>query len=411
MDTAQLGDVTSANPVITLGTGTKLVVGADGGTRLVTAYNGLNAETGSSVEFEIGGTTRGASYDAVDFATGAGTADIRVAGTVRVKFLSGYTPAVGHAFRLMKWDNTATRDFTGVAFDLPTLTGGLTWDTGNFASDGVVFISGAGLGPIIIGQPQGGTFANGAQVDLAVSVLGAGPFTYNWRKDGVSLGAPNSSTLSLVNVTTERSGSYSVTVTSGSLSSTSESAEVLVEGAPFIRVQPASRAVADGTSVTFGVTAVGVGPFTYVWQFAEADMVPAQTGATLDVVAGVATRGNYRVVVTNGFGSTTSAVAVLSLPTAGPPTSRPVWDPLPDLPAGQIGVPYAFDLNVKADEPGAVPPIFRSATSFSMTGQPTGLVINPTTGEITGTPAAIKSTPYAVSVTARNAFGTAVLRT
>lgn len=411
MDTAQLGDVTSANPVITLGSGTKLVVGADGGTRLVTAYNGLNAETGSSVEFEIGGTTRGASYDGVDFATGAGTADIRVAGTVRVKFLSGYTPAVGHAFRLMKWDNTATRDFAGVAFDLPTLTGGLTWDTGNFASDGVVFISGAGLGPIIIGQPQGGTFANGAQVDLAVSVLGAGPFTYNWRKDGVSLGAPNSSTLSLVNVTTERSGSYSVTVTSGSLSSTSETAEVLVEGAPFIKVQPASRAVADGTSVTFGVTAVGVGPLTYVWQFAEADMVPAQTGATLDVVAGVATRGNYRVVVTNGFGSTTSAVAVLSLPTAGPPTSKPEWDLLADLPAGQIGVPYAFDLNVKADLPGAVPPIFRSATSFSMTGQPTGLVINATTGEITGTPAAIKSTPYAVSVTARNAFGSAILKT
>jgi autotransporter-associated beta strand protein len=411
MDTVQLGDATSANPAITLAAGTKLVVGADGGTRLVTAYNGLNAETGSSVEFEIGGTTRGASYDAVDFATGAGTADIRVAGTVRVKFLSGYTPAVGHAFRLMKWDNTATRDFAGLAFDLPTLTGGLTWDTGNFASDGVVFISGAGLGPIIIGQPQGGTFANGAQVDLAVSVLGAGPFTYNWRKGGVSLGAPNSSTLSLLNVTTERSGSYSVTVTSGSLSSTSESAEVLVEGAPFITVQPASRAVADGTSVTFGVTAVGVGPFTYAWQFAEAGMVPAQTGSTLQVVAGLATRGNYRVVVTNGFGSTTSAVAVLSLPTAGPATSKPEWDLLADLPAGQIGVPYAFDLNVKADLPGAMPPVFRSATSFSMTGQPTGLVINPTTGEITGTPAAIKSTPYAVSVTARNAFGSAILKT
>jgi hypothetical protein len=46
-----------------------------------------------------------------------------------------------------------------------------------------------------------------------------------------------------------------------------------------------------------------------------------------------------------------------------------------------------------------------------MTGQPTGLVINATTGEITGTPAAIKSTPYAVTVTARNAFGSALLKT
>jgi len=411
LDTVQLGDSTSANPLITLAAGTKLVVGAVAGTRLVTAYNGLNAETGSKVEFEIGGTGRGTTYDAVDFATGAGAVDIKVAGTVSVKFLAGYTPAVGHAFRLMKWDNTATKDFVDVVLDLPTLTGGLTWDTGNFATDGVIFISGAGMGPIIIGQPIGGTFANGVQVDLAVSVLGTGPFTYNWKRDGMTLGAPNSATLSLVNVTAERSGSYSVTVSNGSGSSTSDAAELLVEGAPFIRVQPASRAVADGTTVTFGVTAVGVGPFTYVWQFAEADMVPAQTGSTLEVVAGLATRGNYRVVVTNGFGSTTSAVAVLSLPTAGPATSKPEWDLLADLQAGQIGVPYAFDLNVKADDPGAVPPIFRSATSFSATGLPTGLVISATTGEITGTPAAIKATPYAVSVTAKNAFGSAVLKT
>lgn len=412
MDTAQLGDVTSANPVITLVTGTKLVVGAVGGTRLVTAYNGLNAETGSVMEFDIGGTVQGTGYDAIAFQTGSGAVDVRVAGLVRVSFVNDYTPVVGHAFQILKWASGATRDFTGVTYDLPALPSGLSWNTGNFASDGVIFVSGPGLGPIILGQPVGGTFTDGSAVELSVTVLGTGPFTYTWLKDGLTLvGAPNNRTLSLVGVTTSRSGLYSVTVSNASGSSTSNPANVLVEGAPFITVPPASRAVENGTSVTFGVTAVGVGPFTYVWQFANADIVPLETGANLQVVAGLGTRGNYRVVVTNGFGSTTSAVAVLSLPTAGPATSKPVWDPLLDLPPGRIGVPYAFDLNVKADEPGAVPPIFRSAASFSATGLPTGLVISSTTGEITGTPGAIKPTPYAVSVTARNAFGTAVLKT
>jgi autotransporter-associated beta strand protein len=394
-----------------LGTGTEMVLGTDGTTRLVTSYSGLTAASGSVLKIDIGGKARGTEYDALELASPtAGGGAVTFAGTVSVKLVSDYVPAAGDVFKVLGWANDMTADFTGVVFDLPVLSGGLSWDTSFFATTGALVIARANGAPTIVVGPQSKDAAVGDNVTFSVVASGTGPLNYVWRRNGQPFGAANGSSLSLTNVAQAQAAVYSVVVSNTAGSATSDGALLVVGGFPVITVPPQSASVAAGTTVTFSVTAEGPGPYSYVWERNEGPL-SGEIGSTLQVVAGTTTLGNYRVIVSNGTGPTTSAVAVLSLPTSGPATSRPVWDPLPDLPAGRIGVPYAFDLNVKADEPGAVPPIFRSATSFSMSGQPTGLVINSTTGEITGTPAAIKPTPYAVSVTARNAFGTAVLKT
>lgn len=394
-----------------LATGTELVLGTNGTTRLVTGYSGLTAASGSVLKIDIGGKARGTEYDALELLNStAGGGSVTFAGTVSVSFVSGFVPAAGDVFKVLGWANEITTDFTGVEFALPTLPGTLAWDTSFFATTGSLVVGRANGAPTIVAGPQSRNSAVGDNVTFSVVTAGTGPFTYVWRRNGQPFGAPNESTLSLTNVAQAQAAVYSVVVSNTAGSATSDGALLVVGGFPVITVPPQSASVAAGTTVTFSVTAEGPGPFTYAWERNETS-ISGEIGATLQVVAGTTTLGNYRVIVTNASGSTTSAVAVLSLPTAGPATSKPEWDLLPDLPPGQIGVPYAFDLNVKPDVPGAVPPIFRSATSFSMTGQPTGLVINPTTGEITGTPAAIKSTPYAVSVTASNKFGKAVLRT
>lgn len=418
LDTDVLSAASAPNPLITVPQNTKLVIGAESGTRLVTAYNSLNAEAGSVVEFDIGGTARGSGYDAVDFEAGGGVVDITVAGTVKVNFLSGYVPAAGHAFRLLKWGTGANINMVDVSLDLPALSDGLSWDTGNFESNGLIVISGPNMGPVITSPPVGGTVNAGENFVFTVEVLGTGTFTYDWKKDGVSLGAPNLPTLSLSGITTARTGLYTVSVTNAQGTTESDPAELIVIGAPFISVPPQSRAVVDGTVVEFTFTAVGPGTLTQQWQYNNGvddwqDIVN-ETGLTLTVTAGPTTHGSYRVVVTSTlgmdtYGPTTSAAATLSPPTAGPANSRPVWAPLADLPPGQIGVVYSFDLDVLPDDPANN--IFRSASSFSATGLPSGLRIDSATGEITGTPVAIKATPYAVSVTARNPFGTAVLRT
>jgi autotransporter-associated beta strand protein len=409
LDTAQLGDVTAGNPVMSLAAGAKLVVGSAGGTRWVQAFASLRAEAGSIIEFDIGGPGRGTGYDALDFEPGSGGVDVVVGGTVKVNFLAGYAPQVGHAFRLLGWDATATTtDFTGVQLDLPSLPSGLSWDSGNFATDGVLVISGPNMGPVIVRQPAGGTVTAGASFEFSVDVLGAGPLTYVWKRDGVPLGLPSSSRLTLTGLDPSRAGRYSVTVSNANGSSDSNAVELIVNGPPFITVPPQSAGVAEGTMVTFGYAAVGPGLFTQQWQFDGVDLF-GEVNPMLVVVAGPATHGRYRVVVTNSFGATASVVAGLFPQTAGVAVQKPEWGFSGELPAGKIGVPYRFDLDVKPDDP--VNDIYRSANSFSASGLPTGLQIDPVSGELFGTPAASKSTPYAVSVTARNAFGTAVLRT
>jgi hypothetical protein len=90
---------------------------------------------------------------------------------------------------------------------------------------------------------------------------------------------------------------------------------------PGITAQPASRTAAPGSSVTFSVRASGTPPLRYQWQrngiaiagataqdYTIATVVQADNGARL------------RAVVTNDFGTATSAEAVLTVSTNGAPT-------------------------------------------------------------------------------------------
>ena len=82
---------------------------------------------------------------------------------------------------------------------------------------------------------------------------------------------------------------------------------------PVIVGQPQSQSVPAGTNVTFTVTAVGLGALAYQWQFNNTDLSGATgTGLTLTNVQ-PANIGDYRVVVTNEYGSVTSSVATLAV--------------------------------------------------------------------------------------------------
>jgi autotransporter-associated beta strand protein len=414
LDTEQIGDDPSSFALISVENTATLHPGTDGGARLVQAYTGLIVDPDAAVVFDLLNTTRGAGYDAIDLA--ASSANLSVSGKVEVRFGSGFVPQAGQSFQLFSWSSGASVTLNASSLELPTVEAPLAWNTSLFASNGVIFIEGPGMGPVITVPPVSQSVIAGDPVQFSVGVSGDGPFTYQWLFNGQPIsGAPNSPSYNLGAVTVGRMGAYSVTVTNSIGSTTSSAAILTVEGAPFISVPPQSRAVEDGTEVTFGFEAVGIGPFSQQWQY-QSNAVAAnwadldgQTGPTLTVTASDETHGRYRVRVTNDFGQTTSAEAVLSPPRAGPPNQRPAWDFTGDLPPGQIGLAYSFTLAVLPDDPANN--VLRSADSFSAVGLPTGLRIDTLTGVISGVPAAIKATPYAVTVTARNGFGTAVLRT
>lgn len=93
--------------------------------------------------------------------------------------------------------------------------------------------------------------------------------------------------------------------------------------APSIVSQLTNQAVASGTSVMFSVSATGTAPLNYQWQLNGTNLADDSriTGSQRDLLAIanvlLGDAGRYQVVVTNAYGSVTSAattLAVVALP-------------------------------------------------------------------------------------------------
>jgi hypothetical protein len=83
--------------------------------------------------------------------------------------------------------------------------------------------------------------------------------------------------------------------------------------APMVRSQPANQAAIVGDTVTYTVAAGGTPPLRYQWRF-NSRVIAAASSASLTLTNVQSSQaGNYDVIVSNGFGSVTSAVATLSV--------------------------------------------------------------------------------------------------
>ncbi len=91
---------------------------------------------------------------------------------------------------------------------------------------------------------------------------------------------------------------------------------------PSILAQPASQVVPWTNDATFTTVVYGVGPYAYQWYFNGAPLSDATNASLIIANVLMGNAGNYQVTITNLYGSTTSAVAALSVifptTTAGP---------------------------------------------------------------------------------------------
>lgn len=97
-----------------------------------------------------------------------------------------------------------------------------------------------------------------------------------------------------------------------------------LNAAPQITSQPVSRTNAVGSSASFTVGALGLPPLNYQWYFITNNTTNLLLGAnsptlTRDPVA-YDHAGSYFAIVTNQYGSATSAPAILTVVAAAPPT-------------------------------------------------------------------------------------------
>ncbi|MGZ4965118.1 MAG: TIGR02597 family protein, partial [Limisphaerales bacterium] len=174
-------------------------------------------------------------------------------------------------------------------------------------------------------QPQNQSAIVGSNVVLRVIASGTPTLSYRWQKNAVNLNdsasivGSSTSNLTLVSVVESDQGTYTVIVTNSGGTITSQPAILTVADLPpSIVTQPQSRTDAAGSLSTFGVVASGNG-LSYQWFknqtiLVDGGSISGTTTPTLSISSALTNdAASYTVVITNGYGSITSAEATLTI--------------------------------------------------------------------------------------------------
>jgi alpha-tubulin suppressor-like RCC1 family protein len=161
-------------------------------------------------------------------------------------------------------------------------------------------------------QPTNQTvFVNGTAT-FSVTATGSLPLNYQWNFNGTDIDGAINASLALANVQTNQAGIYTVQVTNAFGSILSSNAVLTVIALPpTITAQPTNQTVTVGYTANFSVTATGSLPLYYQWSFSGTDIIGATNAFLVLTNVQIGQAGNYKVQVTNLFGSANSAAAVL----------------------------------------------------------------------------------------------------
>ena len=108
-----------------------------------------------------------------------------------------------------------------------------------------------------------------------------------------------------------------VSPTTASVDLLLDNVRVSLSSAPAITGQPQSQTVTAGSSATFSVVASGQA-LAYQWRFNGGNIAGATSSSYTIAIVQSGNAGNYDVVVSNGSGTVTSAVAVLTVSSGTP---------------------------------------------------------------------------------------------
>lgn len=154
---------------------------------------------------------------------------------------------------------------------------------------------------------------SGSPVLLHSTVLGTGPFSYQWRRDGRPLPGETNDQLEIPSLTLQTAGRYSLTITTAFGQAEAETDLTNLRFPPSVTSAAQELSVYAGMTAAFTVEAKGDAPLRYQW-FSAAGPLTGETSPTL-VLAGVQVRdaGEYWMEVSNAYGLTASPRSVLGV--------------------------------------------------------------------------------------------------
>ncbi len=257
---------------------------------------------------------------------------------------------------------------TGPVFWIDEVNVGTTWAD--------VTPSGAPVPPSISSGPTNQDVHAGETATFSVSAAGSTPLQYQWYFNTNSvLNLATNSTLVITNAQLSDAGEYSVLVSNAYGSVTSAVAQLTVTTfPPSVESDPVDQSVFVGQDATFNVQASGTTPLSYQWYYNTNSVIANATNSSLTVTnAQLTDAGGYSALVSNDFGSVTSAVAQLTVNTPVAPsiTSQP-QDQLNVSPGGTA----MFSVTVSGSEPLSYQWYYNNSTLLTGATDPTLTITN-----------------------------------
>ena len=168
-------------------------------------------------------------------------------------------------------------------------------------------------------NPSGSLICAGSNISLTSTVSCASNPTYQWYNGTNQIGGATGSTLSLNNIQTTDSGSYSLVMTADNGTVTTNPIVVTVTQPAAVVTGPTAASSCRGGTAVLSVTASGSATLTYQWQrnnvalTDSAGHISGSQTSTLSVTTNyISDGGQYSVVVSNDCGPVTSAPATLT---------------------------------------------------------------------------------------------------
>jgi len=239
--------------------------------------------------------------------------------------------------------------------------------------------------PLITNPPQDAVVYCGDSASFLVGATGPTPLTYQWFFGGTPMVNATNPTLPFAAVTNANAGHYTAVVTCPCGAITSGVADLIINPQPPLITSPLTATAVQGQPFSYTITALH-NPFLY-----EATFLPP--GLSLNPTNGLISGTNfengafYVQLVTLNVCSGASETLSLNVTSGAPVITSGA------AASGTVG--SAFKYTITATQ---------SPMNYSGEGLPPGVIVNPATGVISGTPA--YAGIFAATLYASNPWGT-----